>query len=241
MLYRIGTNSKANCRQMVFFQKEGTVRSYANVALTRGTTLPRRENVFTENAIQTFNYTCLRGRERKTSRGWIVVLHPQLYTTSRRLENDPLAGTIVTNVPVCITRRRAIRVGLTVRDIDLQASGRQREGGPDEEKERQRPWLCAERGKERKGKGKTRGLGRLVPPSSLSLSPLGNRLYNLCLRMANTERRDYHGTLHLRCQVDLLSIRINDVYARITIGLIYIVRNLLGIVLIVRMIDGTLC
>lgn len=60
----------------------------------------------------------------------------------------------------------------------------------------------------RKGKGETRGLGRLVPPSS----PLGNRLYNLCLRMANTERRDYSGTLHLRCQVDLLSIRINDVY-----------------------------
>lgn len=101
--------------------------------------------------------------------------------------------------------------------------------------------LCGEgEGKERKGKD-TRA--RKVGASflSLSLSPLGNRLYNLCLRMANTERRDYHGTLHLRCQVDLLSIRINDVYARITIGLIYIVRNLLGIVLIVRMIDGTLC
>lgn len=59
--------------------------------------------------------------------------------------------------------------------------------------------------------------------------------------MANTERRDYSGTLHLRCQVDLLPIRINDVYARITIGLIYTIRNLVGIVLIVEMIDWTLC
>lgn len=53
--------------------------------------------------------------------------------------------------------------------------------------------------------------------------------------------RDCSGTLHLRRQVDLLSISINDVYARITIGLIYAVRNLVDVVLIIGMIDGTLC
>lgn len=48
----------------------------------------------------------------------VAVRHATPYHVTL-VENDPLASTIVTNVPVCITRRRAIRVGLTVRDIDL--------------------------------------------------------------------------------------------------------------------------
>lgn len=60
-----------------------------------------------------------RGRDRGEFSMAVLLPGCARHAARALVENDPLASTIVTNVPVCITRRRAIRVGLTVRDIDL--------------------------------------------------------------------------------------------------------------------------
>lgn len=243
MLYRIGTNSKANCRQMVFLQKEGTVRRQLRerCADTRNDVAQARKRVHGECDLDVQLYVSKRKREENVTRLDSCVTPVVIHHVTPAGERPPSGyyRNKCARLHNTTTSNSGRFDGARYRPLGEWAieGGRSGRG----EGEAKAMALCSLRGGGRKGKERERHEGSegwcLLP---LSLSPLGNRLYNLCLRMANTERRDYHGTLHLRCQVDLLSIRINDVYARITIGLIYIVRNLLGIVLIVRMIDGTL-
>lgn len=113
--------ARKGARSSLPARRKSVVRVRKCTALTHGTTLSTRENVLVErrrgvsraHSHIPLDETCTFPQERA----------PQcLYDAAARHGSGgrPPEGTIVTNVVVCITRRRAIRAGLTVRDIDLQ-------------------------------------------------------------------------------------------------------------------------